>query len=99
MIKLKPSNIFPDCKKSYLNYMEEQYSIFTPEEILKEDLIELIHKDKGRKKLVRINILEKDPHFLLFESCSEVKGLTGTDNRLWVFKLIGDQWDLHRYFL
>lgn len=93
--KVTQSRIYPDIKDKYLDYMEEQYNMFIPDETLKDDLKSIL--SKGKNKTVHINILEKGSDLLLFES-SDYSSLTEfTNHQVWLLRFTNTKWELNRY--
>lgn len=89
------SRIDPDIRDKYLDYMREQYDMFTSDDALKKDLREILRK--GTNKTIHFNILEKDSDFLVFETSEYNKLLEFINHYLWIFRLVNDKWNLIRY--
>ena len=91
--------IYPDIRDKFLDYMGEQYNMFTSDDGIKKDLREILRK--GTNKTIHINILEKESDFLVFETSeysTEYSTLLEFINHyLWIFRLVNDKWNLIRY--
>lgn len=86
------SSIYPDIREKYLDYMNEQYSMFISDDELKNDLREIIRK--GTNKTVHLNILEKNSDFLAFETSEYSTLFEFTNHSLWIFRLMNKEWNL-----
>lgn len=95
------SIIYPDIdiRDKYLDYMREQYNMFTSDDTLKKDLREILQR--GTNKVIHFNILEKNSDLLIFETSEYNKLLEFINHYLWILRLINenDKWDLIRYIV
>lgn len=89
------SRIYPDIRDKYLDYMREQYNMFTSDDTIKKNLREILRK--GTNKTIHFNILEKESDFLVFETSEYSKLLGFINHYLWIFRLVNDKWNLIRY--
>lgn len=89
--------IYPDIRDKYLDYMGEQYNMFTSDDTIKKDLREILRN--GTNKIIHFNILEKESDFLVFETSEYNKQLEFINHYLWIFRLVNDKWNLIRYIV
>lgn len=89
------SRIYPDIRDQYLDYMREQYDMFTSDDTVKRDLREILQK--GTDRPIHFNILEKESDLLVFETSEYNHLLEFINHYLWLFRLVNDKWNLIRY--